>query len=608
MLSRRPSGDLRPMSETPGYQRFFAELKRRKVFRVAAVYGATSFVVVQAADVLQEALRLPAAFLTGVAVLALLGFPLAIVLAWAYERTSEGVKKTVPAAEGELEAIAAAPAAKRWPLGLAALAGAALLALGAWWVLKPDSADVRAYESIAVLPFVNMTGDAEDEYLADGMAEELLNALVRIEGLKVASRTSAFAFKGSAIDARTIGDSLGVETVLEGSVRRSDQVLRVTAQLIDASDGFHLWSETYDRAPADLLAIQDDLTEQIMKALSVQLGSDGADGATGVASRGTRSPEAFDHYLQGRHFWNKRYPEDMRIAVGLFEEAIEADSTFGAAYAAIAETYAVPAGWGDDPRASMDEADRYARMALAIDPTLAQAHASLGWTAMFRDLDLATSEQHFVRALELDPEYPTTYQWYSEILAATDRRAEAVRMVQAAESLDPTYIIRYNVARILYLTGRYEEAIRKAEEVAREEGSYTEAVLYVKAQSQYMLAEHEAALTTLERAGAGEQIGAARASLASGAPVATGDSTVNLLLRMADIGVDPIIGEPVSLLAARFWVRVNPDSALVRLDRLAQNLESTSLRFDWLDVISDTAFDEIRDDPRLVELNARFGF
>jgi len=183
-----------------------------------------------------------------------------------------------------------------------------------------------------------------------------------------------------------------------------------------------------------------------------------------------------------------------------------------------------------------------------------------------------------------------------------------VRMVQAAESLDPTYIIRYNVARILYLTGRYEEAIRKAEEVAREEGSYTEAVLYVKAQSQYMLAEHEAALTTLERAGAGEQIGAARASLASGAPVATGDFTVNLLLRMADIGVDPIIGEPVSLLAARFWVRVNPDSALVRLDRLAQNLESTSLRFDWLDVISDTAFDEIRDDPRLVELNARFGF
>jgi len=592
------------MSEPHGYQRFLAELKRRRVFRVAAVYGATSFVVVQAADVLQEALRLPAAFLTAVAVFALLGFPIALVLAWAYERTPHGVQKTTSATTGEIEAITSAPAAKRWPIGLAALGGAALMAAGAWWVLKPDSGGARAYESIAVLPFVNMTGDPEDEYLADGMAEELLNALVRIEGLKVASRTSAFAFKGSAIDARTIGDSLGVATVLEGSVRRSAQVLRVTAQLIDAADGFHLWSETYDRAPADLLAIQDDLTEQIMAALSVQFGSDGS---ANVASRGTESPEAYDYYLQGRHFWNKRSPEDMLVAVGLFQEAIEADSSFGPAYAAIAESYAVPAGWGDDPTATMVEADRYARLALAIDPTLAQAHASLGWTAMFRDLDLATSEQHFVRALELDPDYPTAYQWYSEILAATGRRAVAVRTVRKAESLDPTYIIRFNVARILYLTGRYEDAVRKAEEVAREGGSYTEAVLYVQALSHFMLEDYAAALTTLERAGAGEQIAAARESLAAGAPVATGDSTLNLLLRLADIGVDPLRGEPVSLLAARFWMRVDPDSALVRLDRVAQDLERTSLRFDWLDVIADAAFDEIRDDPRLEELNARFG-
>ncbi|NNK64059.1 MAG: hypothetical protein HKO98_12740, partial [Gemmatimonadetes bacterium] len=561
------------MSETPSYQRFFAELKRRRVFRVAAVYGATSFVIVQAADVLQEALRLPAAFLTAVAVLALLGFPIALVLAWAYDRTPDGVQKTAAATTLEIEAITSAPASKRWPIGLAALAGAVLMATGAWWVLKPEAADAQTYESIAVLPFVNMTGDAEDEYLADGMAEELLNALARIEGLKVASRTSAFAFKGSAIDARTIGDSLGVATVLEGSVRRSDQVLRVTAQLIDADDGFHLWSETYDRAPADLLEIQDDLTEKIMQALSVQFGSDGS---ANVASQGTDNPEAYDHYLQGRHFWDKRSPEDMRIAVGLFEEAIEADSTFGAAYAAIAETYAVPAGWGDDPRAAMDEADRYARLALEIDPTLAQAHASLGWTAMFRDMDLVTSERHFVRGLEVDPGYPTTYQWYSEILAATDRRAEAVRTVRKAESLDPTYIIRFNVARILYLTGLYDEAILKAEEVAGEGGAYTKSALYMKALAEYMLADYPAALTTLERAGAGEQIAAARESLAAGAPVATGDSTLNLLLRIADIGVEPVLGEPVNLLAARFWMRVNPDSGLARLDRMAQGYDETS--------------------------------
>ena len=198
------------MSETPGFQRLFAELKRRHVFRVAAVYGATAFVVVQVADLLQEALRLPEAFLTGTAVLALLGFPLAIVLAWAYERTSQGVQKTTPAAEGELEAIAAAPAAKRWPLGLAALAGSVLLALGAWWVLGPDAAEAKSYDSIAVLPFVKLPGDPEDEFLGDGMAEELLNALFRIEGLDVASRTSAFAFKGTSVGMEAIADSLGV--------------------------------------------------------------------------------------------------------------------------------------------------------------------------------------------------------------------------------------------------------------------------------------------------------------------------------------------------------------------------------------------------------------
>lgn len=212
-----------------------------------------------------------------------------------------------------------------------------------------------------------------------------------------------------------------------------------------------------------------------------------------------------------------------------------------------------------------------------------------------------------MRALELDPDYPTAHQWYSEVLAATGRRAEAVRTVREAESLDPTYIIRFNVARILYLTGRYEEAIQKAEEVAREGGSYTQPMLHMQALSHFMLEDYASALTTLERAGAGEQIAAARASLAAGVPVATADSTLNLLLRLADIGVDPLMGEPVSLLAARFWIRVNPDSALSRFARVAQNPEDVVARADWFDVIADAAFDEIRDDPRLEELNARFG-
>jgi len=217
------------MSESTGFTHFLAELKRRKVFRVTAVYGAASFGVLQAADILFPRIGLPDWTVTLVAALALAGFPLALILSWAFERTPEGVQKTDPADTAELEAIASEPAGKRWPLGLAALAGIALLGFSAWWVLgRPDTVEARTYDSIAVLPFVNMTGDEENEYLGDGLAEELLHALTSIEGLDVESRTSSFAFKGSNLGATEIGDSLDVATVLEGSVRGSADRRRIT--------------------------------------------------------------------------------------------------------------------------------------------------------------------------------------------------------------------------------------------------------------------------------------------------------------------------------------------------------------------------------------------
>jgi len=241
-----PAGDLRRMSDTSRYQRFFAELKRRRVFRVAAMYGATAFVVLQVADLFQEGLELPQVFLRVVTVLSLLGFPVALVLAWAYERTPAGVRRTDPAQTGEIEEIVASAPAKRWPIGLAAAAGTALLLVGGWWGLGSPAApgggaapgDGQAasestgagYSSIAVLPFVNvnMSGDPADEYFSDGLSEELLNVLAQIEGLKVAARTSSFAFKGRELDIREIGETLGVETILEGSVRRGADGLRIT--------------------------------------------------------------------------------------------------------------------------------------------------------------------------------------------------------------------------------------------------------------------------------------------------------------------------------------------------------------------------------------------
>jgi TolB-like protein len=594
------------MTDTQGYQRLFAELKRRKVFRVMAVYGGTAFVVVQVADLLQEALRLPEAFLTGVAVLALLGFPIAIVLAWAYERTPDGVHRTTEATEGEIEAMVAAPASKRWALGLAALAGAVLTALGALWVLNPDRAEARSYDSIAVLPFVNLTGDPEDEYLGDGMAEELLNALFRLEGLDVASRTSAFAFKGSAVGAVAIADSLGVETVLEGSVRRSPARLRITVQLIDAETGFHVWSETYDRAPAELLDIQDDLTDQIMRSLSVKLG---AGESVPDATRGTENGQAYDYFLQGRYFWNKRSSDDMEVAIGLFERAIEADSGYAPAYAAIADVRAVPAGWRDDPKSSLDEAERYARLALEIDPALAQAHTSLAFVQMTRDLDFAAAEASFGRALDLDPEYATAHQWYAELLSAMDRHDEAVHEIGLAVALDPTMIILWTAARTLYFAGRYREAIARAGEVIEQGGDYVLQARAYRLDSYEMLGDMEAYLEVMsELPGGGPMVAEIRDSLAITPPEQARAMLARVLERRVpwtDAGLTSVTGD--LFYSARAWALADADESLERLDLLAADPTDVDTRVYWFSVLLDPAFDGLRQDPRYQELNARFG-
>ncbi len=599
------------MSETRGPGHFFAELKRRQVFRVIAVYGAASFGILQAADILFPRIGLPEWTVTLVAALALAGFPLALILSWAYERTPGGMQKTSPAVTGELEAIASAPAKNRWPLGLAALGGIALLGFGAWWVLgRQEPADARTYDSIAVLPFVNMTGDEENEYLGDGLAEELLNALTGIEGLKVASRTSAFAFKGTSVGATAIGDSLDVETVLEGSVRRSPDRLRITAQLIDADTGFHLWSETYDRAPADLLDIQDDLTQQIMDALAVQLAPVTRGGARPILQWGTDNAEAYDYFLQGRFFWNKRTAEDLDVAVGLFEKAIEADSSFAAAYAGIADARAVPAAWRDDPGMALDTAEAYALRALEIDPTLAQAHTALAYTLMM-DLDFARAEASFRRAIELDPDYPTGHQWYADLLSATGRHDEALRQLRLAESLDPTMIIRWHVGRALYNARRYEEAVRQLGPIADSEGGYQGPAIGYVVRSYELLGDYEAMISALEAGGEPIEVTAEmRDSLAAlgASEFPAYDARDVEEVSTARSRDSPLAMDQEVLFApARAWALADPQRSLDFLEQMAGNPEDVKARVAWFEVLVDPAFDSVRDDPRYEALMEKFG-
>jgi len=606
----------RLMVEPRGYQRFFAELKHRHVFRVMATYGAVGFIILSSVDLLIPALLLPEWTYRLIALILLIGFPIAIVLAWSFDVTPDGgLKRTRSTTSEEIANIASAPAAKRWPIGVAALAGTVLLGLGGWWVLDRSGetgAETRDYDSIAVLPFVNLTGEAEIEYLGDGLAEELRNALVRIEGLKIPSMTSAAAFKGSGADIRTIGDSLNVALVLEGSVRGSLDEMRVTAQLIDATNGYHVWSDSYDRPVGNLLDLQEDLTERIVEALSSQLD---ATKAASVASSGTDEAAAYDYYLQGRHFWNKRTLEDIQVAIGLFEKAIAIDSTYAPAYAAIADAYAVPNGWGDDPGHALDEAERYAQLALEINPALAEAHTALAFTYMMRDLDFRRAERSYGRAIELDPEYATAHQWFAELLSAMGRHDEAVTEVRRAETLDPTSIIRWNVARVLYFAGQYEEAIAQVGDVdGFNSAEGRERDFWLLMLSLYALGDFDRIADLLggmaPARGAPPEVAEQMAGVLTTFREAPESESRRLVVGLVDRLPQPenTPSDKSSLsLAALAWVRVEPDSALERLAELAADPDDVNARVSWFEVLADSSFDLLRDDPRFQELNARFG-
>jgi TolB-like protein len=454
------------MSEAHRYQRFFAELKRRKVFQVMAVYGAAMFGVLQAVDVLVPALHLPEGLITVVAVVGLVGFPVALAVAWTYERTAAGLVRTEDAAPGELTQIIAAPPAKRWPVGIAAAAGTALLLVGGWLALgRPASGEVEAgvpvagdsrvsdsTVSIAVLPFEDMSEGGDKEYFSDGLSEELIDVLVRVGGLQVAARTSSFAFKESAADIRTIADSLGVQTVLEGSVRASGDRLKITAQLIQASDGFHLWSETYERELTDVFAVQEEIAVAISQALLGTLGLEsGAD--LGVARTDI---DAYEQYLLGRAFVSQRGPA-LRRAEEHFRAAIEIDSLYAPAWGGLAEVFAVyPYYVPMDAPEAMLEAEAAARRALALDPDLASARVALG-SVLRERRQWEEAEKELLLALDLAPESSEAHGEYAQYLAYVRRFQEASAHADRSLQLDPLSSQKLGVAGLYALVAGKEE-------------------------------------------------------------------------------------------------------------------------------------------------------
>src|SRR5258706_5247607 len=282
--------------------------------------------------------------------------------------------------------------------------------------VKGNNPSVDKDKSIAVLPFVNMTNDPDQQYFSDGLTEGILNSLAHLKDLKVPARTSSFQFRGKEVDLRDAGRKLGVRTVLEGSVQRQGNQLRIYAQLINVEDGYHLWSQQYDEKADDVFAVQDKIANAIAEKLEITfLGRE-----HGIKTeKPTQNKEAYELYLRGRFFWNRRLPSEVKKGINFFKQAIEIDPLYAEAYSGIADCYTA-LGWGSflAPRDAFPKAKEAADKALELDSTLAEPHASLGYYKLYYDRDWSVAEKEFQTAIRLNPKYENTYDWYSTYLTA----------------------------------------------------------------------------------------------------------------------------------------------------------------------------------------------
>src|SRR5258705_6296905 len=311
--------------------------------------------------------------------------------------------------------------------------------------------------TIAVLPFVNASPDPDNEYLSDGITDELIDALAKVDGLRVASRTSVFALKGKPQDVRATGALLGASEVLEGTVRKAGDRLRITAQLSSAADGRLLWSQRYDRTLHDVFAIQDELARTIVDTLRV---TSFADLAAQPARRYTTSVAAYGLYLQGRFAWNKRSQEGVLQAIQFFERAIAEDPQYALAYTRLSDAYALQLDYRSVPVAEgFARAKHYARKALELDETLPEAHASLAWVLFVYDWRWDDARHEFLRSIELDPQYATAHQWFAFLLASRRRLDEALVEGHTAQELDPTSVsVGRTLGWLYFYARRFEQA------------------------------------------------------------------------------------------------------------------------------------------------------
>jgi len=451
--------------------KFWQELKRRKVTRTITVYAAAAFVILELVSIIVEPLRLPEWTLPFIIVLLCVGFIIAVILSWIYDIHPEGgIVKTEPAQTRKAEEIP--KTSNSWKIAsyISFVVIVGLIFLNLLPRSNSPKGDPFIGKSIAVLPFADMSLEKDQEYFCDGITEEIINSLTQVKKLKVIARTSSFAFKGKHEDMREIGKKLDVETLVEGSIQKVGDRLRITVQLIKVEDGSHLWSKRFDRPSEDVFAIQDEISQAIVENLRVELLGEKI---VFMKNRQTHNIEAFNLYVNGRFFWYQRTKEDLLRGVDYFHQALELDSTYALAFAGLADSYLIMAWYGWYP---MDEGymkgKQYAQKALSINSNLPEAHTTLGAIATFYDLNWEYAEKEFLQALSLNPNYQVAHMFYTDLLGTLARREEAREHIDVAIRLDPQFHLLYvQSAWFYYAAGEYEKVfaeLGKAREIKKD--------------------------------------------------------------------------------------------------------------------------------------------
>ena len=444
---------------------FFAELRRRNVYKVAVAYAVVGWVIAQIATQIFPFLEIPNWIVRLVIILIAIGFPIALVIAWAFEATPEGIKRTEVA-----DAMPGSAATGRkkhawiYVVVIAATISVTLFFLGRYTAGNKSVASASnelPAKSIAVLPFDNLSRDPDNAFFAEGVQDEILTRLAKVADLKVIARTSTQKFKSAPENLPDIAKQLGALNILEGSVQKANDQVRVTVQLINAMTNSHLWAEIYDRKLTDIFAVESDIAKAIADQLQAKLsGSE----KQMMAAQPTTDTEAYELYHKGKSLWEKRSGDNIPKAIAYYEQAIARDPNYALAYAGLAKAYILlPFYAGADRLDAFSKAKDAALKALRLDSNLAEAHAALGKVLFFSEIDLTGAMREYKRAIELQPNDATAHHWLgNDALAALGRFEEAIAQGKRAVELDPlSPVINTDLGTTFYYAHRYEESARQ---------------------------------------------------------------------------------------------------------------------------------------------------